>query len=54
MISILYPVLFFVKTLTFEYCKFGNFQEGFIFTKSLEKINSSRNDEITLSFVDIA
>ena len=41
---------------TLHYCKFGNFREGFIYAtlRSFEKLKTSRNDEITLSFVDIA
>ena len=37
------------------YCKFGNFCEGFIFAKlrSFLKTKSSRNGDITLSFIDI-
>ena len=39
----------------FEYCKFGNFRDGFIFAKlhSFVKIKLSQNGEITLSFTDI-
>ena len=36
-----------------RYCEFGNFREGFIL-RSFEKIKSSRNGEIILSFTDAA
>ena len=44
--------------LGLEYCKSGNFREGFIFAKtshmrSFVRIKSSRNGEIILTFTDI-
>ena len=35
-----------------EYCKFGNFREGF-FSRKFAYIKSSRNVEITLSLTDL-
>ena len=53
-ISLLYPAVKFTLTDS-EYCKFGNFREGFIFAKlRYVQIKSSRNGEITLSFTDIS
>ena len=50
--------LTFIYPFIFEYCKFGNFREGFIFAKlrisrSFVKIRSSRYGEITFSFTDL-
>ena len=44
--------------LCMQYCKFGNFREGFIFHETLHmrsfmKIKSSGNGEITLLFTDL-
>ena len=41
-----------------QYCKFGNFCEGFIFAKfrrceSFVKIKPTQNGEITFSFTDV-
>ena len=43
------------KTLILEYCKFGNFCEGFIFAnmRNFAKVKYSQNGKITLSFTDI-
>ena len=42
-------------SLQTDYCKFGNFHEGFIFAKLriLEKIKSSRHVEISLSLTNV-
>ena len=39
-------------TVQYDYCKFGNFHEGFIL-RSFVKMKSSGNREITLSITDI-
>ena len=43
--------------MVISYCKFGNFREGFIFTKfayaEFSKIKPSRNRENSLSFTDV-